>query len=117
MFIYKITGVEFCVTLRKYQDVTIAANDAAVYTQCLRHHKKLILTAILLKLSQINLRVICIQKIQNKGFDENYAKGLFCMARLICFMYVFSLPGHKCMETYFPTPVLSPLSSSGDKSF
>ena len=64
MFIYKITEVKFCITLRKYHDVTITANDTAAYTQCLRHHKKLILTTILLKISQINLKVLCIHKIQ-----------------------------------------------------
>ena len=37
--------------LRQYQDVTLAAKDAAAYTLCLGPHKKLklILTAILLK--------------------------------------------------------------------
>ena len=66
MFIYKITKVKFCITLRTYHDVKTAANDTTAYTQCLRHHKKLILTAILLKLSQINIKVICIQNIQKK---------------------------------------------------
>ena len=33
-FIYKITEVKFCITLRKYHDVTIATNDTAAYTQC-----------------------------------------------------------------------------------
>ena len=64
MFIYKIAEVKFCITLRKYYDVTIAANDTAAFTRCLRHHKKLISTSIVLKLSQINIKVICIQKIQ-----------------------------------------------------
>ena len=40
-------------SLRKYHYVIIAANEAARYTQCLRPHRKLILTAILLKVSQI----------------------------------------------------------------
>ena len=43
--------------------VTLAANDDAAYTPCLRPHRKLILSAILLKISQINLKIICIQKI------------------------------------------------------
>ena len=34
MSIYKITGVEFCMPLRKYQDVTLAANDAVVHALC-----------------------------------------------------------------------------------
>ena len=53
VFIYKIIGVKFCMSLRKYHYVIIAANEAARYTQCLRPHRKLILTAILLKVSQI----------------------------------------------------------------
>ena len=48
-------------SLRKYLDVSVAANDATAYTQCLRPHKKLILTAIVLKISQINLKMIRIQ--------------------------------------------------------
>ena len=37
MFTNKLTEVKFCVPLHnKYHDVTIAANDAAAYTQCLR---------------------------------------------------------------------------------
>ena len=44
--------------LRKYHDMTIAANDADVYALCLRLHKKLILTAVLLKISQINLKIM-----------------------------------------------------------
>ena len=51
-------------SLRKYHDMIIAANDAAVYTPCLWHHKKLILTGILLKISQINLKIIYIKKIE-----------------------------------------------------
>ena len=36
--------------LRKYQDMTLAANDAVSSTPSLRPNKKLILTAILLKI-------------------------------------------------------------------
>ena len=52
--------------LRKYQDV--AANDDTAYTQSLRPLRKLILTAILLKISQINLKMIRIQKIEKLAF-------------------------------------------------
>ena len=34
MFIYKITEVNFLVSFRKYQDVTIAINDVEPYTPC-----------------------------------------------------------------------------------
>ena len=57
-FIYNMTLVKFCMALRKYHDVKIAANDTAVKTLCLQLHKKFILTAFILinnKLSQINL--------------------------------------------------------------
>ena len=64
MFIDEITEVIFCLLLRKYHNVTLARNDAAAYTLCLRSHKKLILTAIDLKFSQINLKIIYIQKIE-----------------------------------------------------
>ena len=63
IFIYKITEVQFCISLRKYRDVTLAANEASVYTQCSQPYRKLILTAILLKFSQINLKMMAIQKI------------------------------------------------------
>ena len=44
MFIYKITEVKVCMLLRKYHDVTLAANDAVLYTPCLhvRPHSNLI---------------------------------------------------------------------------
>ena len=32
MFTYKITEVKFCMSLCKYHDVTLTANDAAAYT-------------------------------------------------------------------------------------
>ena len=55
MFIYKIMEVKICVLLCEHHDVTFAENDAAAYMQCLGPHRKLILTAILLKFSQTNL--------------------------------------------------------------
>ena len=48
--------------LCKYYDVTLAAKDAAAYTPCLRPHRKLMLTAILLIFSPINLKIMNIQK-------------------------------------------------------
>ena len=51
MFIYKIKEVKFYMLLRKYHDMTLAANDAAAYTSCLGPHRKIILTAFLLKTS------------------------------------------------------------------
>ena len=64
MFIYKITEVNFLMSLCKYHDVTIAINDAALYTPYLESHKNLILTAIPLKFSQINLKIMHIQEIE-----------------------------------------------------
>ena len=46
-------------SLHKDHDMTIAANAAAV-----RLHKKLILTAILFRTSEINLWIMYIQKIE-----------------------------------------------------
>ena len=63
IFIYKITDVKFCISLRKYSDVSLAVNDASAYTPWLWPHRKLILTAMLLKFSQINLKMMAIQKI------------------------------------------------------
>ena len=64
IFIYKITEeVKFCIPLRKYRDETLDANEASAYTQCSQPHRKLILTAMLLKFSQINLKMMAIQKI------------------------------------------------------
>ena len=51
-------------SLHEHHDVTLAENDAAAYMPCLGPHKKLIFTAILLKFSQINLKIMYIQKIQ-----------------------------------------------------
>ena len=64
MFIYKMTEVNFPMSLRKNHDVTIAINDAVPNTLCLDSHKTLILTAIPLKISQINLRIMHIQEIE-----------------------------------------------------
>ena len=63
IFIYKITEVKFCISLRKYGNVTLAANEASAYTQCSQPHRKLILAAMLLKFSQIDLKMMAIQKI------------------------------------------------------
>ena len=51
-------------SLRKYHDVTITINDTARYTPCLESHKNFILTAIPLKISQIKLKIMHIQKIE-----------------------------------------------------
>ena len=51
MLIKKITAVKFCMSLHKHHDITLATNDAAAYTLCLRTHSKLILSAILLTIS------------------------------------------------------------------
>ena len=59
-----ITEVNFLMFLRKYHDVTIAINDAVPDTPCLESHKNLISTAILLKISQINLSIKHIQEIE-----------------------------------------------------
>ena len=44
--------------------MTLASNDAAVYTPCLRPHRKRIFTALLLKILQTNLKIMYIQKIE-----------------------------------------------------
>ena len=62
MFIHKITGVKICTWLREYHEVILAENDADAYTPFLRSHGKLIFTAILFKTSQINLKIMYIQK-------------------------------------------------------
>ena len=64
IFIYKITEVNFLISLRKYHDVTIAIYDAAPYTPSLESHKNLISTAIRLKILQINLKIMHIQEIE-----------------------------------------------------
>ena len=53
---------------RKYHDVTLAANDAAAYTPWKRLYREHILIAILLKISQNDLNIMRIRKIQNKLF-------------------------------------------------
>ena len=64
MLIYNIKEVAFCMSLRQHHNETLAANDVASYTPCYRAHKKFILTANLLKISQINLKIMYIQKIE-----------------------------------------------------
>ena len=51
-------------SLREHHDITFAESDAAAYMPCLEPHRKLILTAILLKFSQTSLKVMYIQKIE-----------------------------------------------------
>ena len=51
-------------SLRKYHNVILAANEAVVYTIFLRLHRKFILTAILLKFLQINIKIMYIKKIE-----------------------------------------------------
>ena len=64
MLIYKKTKVQFSVLLRKHHDIKLAETDGAAYTPYLGPHRKLILTVILLKFSQINLKLVCIQTIE-----------------------------------------------------
>ena len=54
-----------------------AANEASAYTQCSQPHRNFILTAIQLKFSQINLKMMAIQKIGKYTFCSNYPKGPF----------------------------------------
>ena len=49
-------------SLRKCHEVTLAANGAAAHTPHLPPHKKLILTPILLKFSQICLKIMTFRK-------------------------------------------------------
>ena len=84
IFIYKITEVKVCISLRKYRDVTLAANETSAYAQCSQPHRKLILTAMQLKFSQVNLKMMAIQKIEKKThFIQNYSNGPFFAVRLI----------------------------------
>ena len=55
---------KYCMLLPKYHDATLAANDTAAYTPFLQANRKLILTVILLKISQIILKIMLIQKIE-----------------------------------------------------
>ena len=72
MFIYKITQVNFLMSLRKYHDVEIAINDAAPYTPCLESYKNLISTATPFKFSQINIKII-----QSGNIEINILIGPF----------------------------------------
>ena len=58
--IYKIKEVNISVSLREHHDAIFAEKEAAVYTPCLGSHRKLILTIILLKVSQTNLKIMNI---------------------------------------------------------
>ena len=51
-------------SLRKYHDVNIAIVDTVPYTLRLESYKNLILTAIPLKISQINFKIMHIQEIE-----------------------------------------------------
>ena len=62
--------------LRKYHNVLVPANDTASYTQSLQPHRKLILTAILLNILQINLKMIHIQKMEKNKHTESIAKTI-----------------------------------------
>ena len=64
MFKYKISEVNFLMSLHKYHDVAIALNDAAPYTPCWESYKNFISTAIPLKISQINLKIMYILEIE-----------------------------------------------------
>ena len=64
MFINKITEVKICVSLHEQTDVTFDENDAVAYSPCLRPHRTRQLTAILLKISKTNLKIMYIQKIE-----------------------------------------------------
>ena len=57
MFIYKIKGVKFCTSPRKYYDVTIAENGVAAYSTCLGPHRKLLMPHFLLTFSQNSLKM------------------------------------------------------------
>ena len=58
ILIFKITEVKMCVSLRKHHDALFAENDAVAYTPSLWPHRKLILTVILLNVSQTYLKQI-----------------------------------------------------------
>ena len=48
-----MTLVKFCISLRVYNEVTLAAKYAIAYTLYFRHNRKLILTAIPLAMKRI----------------------------------------------------------------
>ena len=64
-------------SLRKYHDGTIAINDAALYYPYLESHKNLLSIAILLKISQFDVKICTFRKKTNKNFDQNYPKDPF----------------------------------------
>ena len=53
--------------LRKYYDVTLAANNAVTYNLCSNLIESLFLTGFLLMFSQINLKMMHIQQIGSKN--------------------------------------------------
>ena len=63
ILIYKKAEVNIYKLLCKLHDVALTANDTAAYTPCSRPHRMLILTDILPKFSQINLKIMYILKI------------------------------------------------------
>ena len=60
ILIYKIKEVNISVPLREHDGVIFAEKEAVAYTPCLRSHRKLILTIILLKVSETNLKIMYI---------------------------------------------------------
>ena len=56
MFIFKITEVNFLMSMCKYHDLTNAINDAAPNIPCFEPHSNLISTANPLNFSQIKLK-------------------------------------------------------------
>ena len=48
----------------------VAVNDAVPYTLCLQPPRELILTAILLKISQISLKIMYIQKLDQRCHSQ-----------------------------------------------
>ena len=64
MFIYKITEVKFCASLREDHDVIFAEMTLLHIRHMIDSIDQLILTDILLKFSQTNLKIMYIQKIK-----------------------------------------------------
>ena len=98
MSIYKITEVTISVSFREHPDVTFAKYNAAAYTPCLGPRRRLISTAILLKFSQTNLKIMYIPKIE-KMFWSKISQGLFWVTRLIYVYYSFSHWTWACFQT------------------
>ena len=85
MFIYKLTEVKFCMSVRKYHDVTLTANDAAscIYTMFTNPYK-------------VFFDSYVTKIFTNQSFDEHlesqkinilikkYHKGPFSATRIIC---------------------------------